>query len=168
MLFKEALLSSLKDGMKAEMDGITLYKSAAMNSDDPQVTSFFMERVKEEELHYNYLLAYFHQVTANEEPSEVWGIKHQNHEIISAVISGEFIKRIGENQVLFSAISTAVLLEKSAIDFYRKCQGETDLQVLKKFYGMLVDWETVHYNDVLNIQKEAEIVYWRENRFEPF
>jgi rubrerythrin len=168
MLYKEALLASLKEGMKAEMDGITLYKSAALNSDDTQVASFFMDRMKEEEQHYNYLLSYFHQINADEIPSEVWGLEQKEHLMISPVISDEFINRIGENQILFSAISTAVLLEKNAIEFYSKCQANTDIEALKKFYAMLVDWETVHYNDVLNIQKEAEVVYWSENRFEPF
>jgi rubrerythrin len=168
MSVKDALLASLKDGMKAEMDSVTLYKSAAMNSQDKQVKDFFMERVAEEQLHYNYLLSYFHQVSKNEEPSETWGIEPHEHQIISPVISDEFIERIGESQVLFSAISTAVLLEKNAIDFYKKCQADTESQTLKKFFAMLVDWETKHYNDVLNIQKDAEVVYWRMNRFEPF
>jgi rubrerythrin len=168
MLFKEKLLNSLKDGMKAEMDSVILYQSAAQHSEDNDVKDFFMERVAEEQLHYNYLLTYFQQVSKDEEPSEIWGVEPHDHAMISPAISDEFISRIGENQILFSAISTAVLLEKNAIDFYKQCQSDTNIATLKKFFAMLVDWETIHYNDVLNVQRDAEVVYWRKNRFEPF
>ncbi len=168
MLVKESLIASLKDGMKAEMNSITLYQSAASNSNDPQVQAFFTDRVKEEQMHYNYLLTYFHQFNADKEPSEIWSVEPITHEMISPSISEEFISRIGESQILFSAISTAVLLEKNAIDFYQKCQIESSNAILQKFFGMLVEWETMHYNDVLKIQHDAEVIFWRINRFEPF
>ena len=36
------------------------------------------------------------------------------------------------------------------------------------FYDILEKWETRHYEDLLNIQKEAEVHYWQMNNFEPF
>ena len=168
MLFKQALLSSLKDGMKAEMDSVTLYKSAGENTHDEEVKEFFMERMHEEQRHFNYLLDYYHQVSNDQEPSAFISKEPELHSELSPVISGEFIRRIGENQVLFSAISTAVLLEKNAIEFYQTCRDEAEIVALRDFFSLLVRWEAVHYEDVLKIQREAEETYWRINRFEPF
>jgi hypothetical protein len=32
----------------------------------------------------------------------------------------------------------------------------------------MMKWESSHYDDVLTIQKEAELRFWQQNRFEPF
>ncbi|HNX00404.1 MAG TPA: ferritin family protein [Candidatus Cloacimonadota bacterium] len=168
MLFQDAMLKSLKDGMKAEMDSVILYKAAGETAADREVKQFFEDRMDEEKRHYNYLIEYYHQIEQDEEPSELWDSQSAAHNMISPAISDEFIKRIGENQILFSAISTAVLLEKNAIDFYQKCHDETEIVVLQNFYQMMIKWETIHYEDVLRIQREAEEIYWRMNRFEPF
>jgi tRNA isopentenyl-2-thiomethyl-A-37 hydroxylase MiaE len=54
------------------------------------------------------------------------------------------------------------------MDYYRKCAEEVDEPILQEFYKKLVDWEATHYEDVIDIQKQAEKAYWQMNRFEPF
>jgi rubrerythrin len=78
------------------------------------------------------------------------------------------VRRIGEDQALFSAISTALLLEKDAIDHYRKCEQETDILTLKSFFRLLTQWEMKHYEELAEIQKASERYYWEANNFEPF
>ena len=167
MAIKENLLASLKKAMQGEMDSVTLYKNAAGHTTDPEVKEFFTARAEEEKRHYNYLLKYYQEISNDLQPSdmskEMGGFKDYN-----PIISSNFLKRIGEDQYLFSAISTALLLEKDAIDHYRKCGAETDNLTLKSFYEMLVGWEQVHYDDLLKIQKDAEVYYWEINDFQPF
>jgi len=53
----------------------------------------------------------------------------------------------------------------------RRLQQIIDLseeKELKDFYQKLADWERQHYEDVLEIEKEAEKEYWIKNRFTPF
>jgi len=167
MALKEQLLISIKKAVQGEMDSVTLYQSAANHSNDPEVKDFFMQRREEERRHYNYLLDYYQEISNDLQPSDLTNtIKAEN--LSNNIFSAAFVKRIGEDQALFSAISTALLLEKDAIEHYRKCQQETDILTLKSFYEILVKWEMKHYDDLLEIQKEAEQYYWQINSFEPF
>ncbi|MBM4403727.1 MAG: ferritin family protein [Candidatus Cloacimonetes bacterium] len=167
MSIRDQLLNSLKRAMKGEMDGITLYQNAADHSNDPQIKEFFQSRAEEERAHYGYLMQYYQEITNDIEPTNLSGISGEQT-AFSPIISDDFVRRIGSDQILFSAISTAILLEKDAIDHYTRCAQETDLTTLKAFYGALADWEKTHYDDLLSIQKEAEVYWWNLNQFEPF
>ncbi len=167
MAVKEQLLKSLKKAMQGEMDSVNIYQHAAENSGDPEVKDFFLSRREEERLHYNYLLDYYQQITNDLQPEDLASqVKTEN--LVKSIFSPAFIKRIGENQLLFSAISTALLLEKDAIDHYRKLAAETDIDTLKDFFELMVKWEMKHYEELAEIQKEAEHFYWEINDFEPF
>lgn len=167
MALKEQLLDTLRQAMKSEMDSVTVYNSAAEHSQDSEVKEFFAERREEERQHYNYLLQIYQEISNDLQPSDLLDRMHPkiNENVI---FTPEFLRRIGEDQILFSAISTALLLEKDAIEYYRKAMNETDILTLKSFYEMLVKWEGKHYDDLLQVQKESEEYYWRINQFEPF
>ena len=167
MANKTNLIDSIKKAMQGERDSVNLYQSAADHCGDPEVKNFFHERRDEERRHYNYLLDYYQQISNDLQPADISSeIIPENLE--DSIFSESFVKRIGEDQVLFSAISTALLLEKDAIDHYKRCENETDIAALKAFFAGLTQWEMRHYDDLLQIQKEAERYYWQENRFEPF
>lgn len=164
---KDELLALLKKAMQGEMDSITLYQDAADHSTDEEVKSFFNERRDEEKKHYNYLLKYYQQLSEGEElvdfkaDFDALGERHP-------IISKEFVRRVGEDQYLFSAISTALLLEKNAIDHYRESANRTKSDTLGKFFAFMEEWEKRHYDDLGDVQKEAERYYWDINKFEPF
>ncbi len=160
---KNEMLSALKNAMRGEMDSIGVYKNALANSNDEEVIKFFNNMVEEEQRHYNYLLEYYKTIT-NEEELKVIDTKDTEN----MIFSDSFIERIGSNQMLFSAISVATLLEKNAFEFYLRSADQTDNEVLKKFFEKMVDWEKKHYDDLLKIADEAENTYWQKNRFEPF
>lgn len=167
MATKNDMMRSLKKAMQGEMDSVTMYKSAAGYSSDPEVKEFFLSRMKEEERHYNSLLEYYNLVNEDKDLSDIENtLAFEN--LVDSIFSSTFIKRIGGDQVLFSAISTALLLEKNAIEFYSKCEQETENKALQSFYGVMVKWETKHYEDLVEIQKEAEEYYWQINDFQPF
>ena len=163
---KEMLFNAFKKGMQGEMDSVMHYQKAVENSDG-EVQKFFMERVEEEKMHYNYLLRYFQELSKSDNLFDL-SAELAKHEYHSNLISNDFVKRIGQKQILFSAVSTALLLEKNGIDFYKKSAQETEYPEVKKFFEELARWEEMHYNDLLKIQKEAEEFYWEINSFEPF
>ncbi len=167
MALKEQLLNSLKKAMQGEMDSVTLYQNAANHANDKEVKEFFLSRREEERLHYNYLLQYYQEISNDLQPSDLSNAIGQDWNK-HPMISDAFLKRIGEDQVLFSAISTALLLEKDAIEHYRNCLNETENLTLKSFYELMIRWESKHYDDLLTVQKDAEQYYWQKNQFEPF
>jgi len=157
------MLSALKNAMRGEMDSISIYQNALANSKDEEVIKFFNNMVKEEQRHYNYLLEYYQSITNEEILKEI-----NTKDTENMIFSDNFIKRIGSNQMLFSAISVATLLEKNAFEFYQRSVDQTDDEVLKKFFEKMVIWEKQHYDDLIKIADEAENTYWQKNRFEPF
>lgn len=167
MALKENLILSIKKAMQGEMDSVTLYQNAANHSDDPEIKQFFHSRREEERQHYNFLLKYYQEISSDLQPSDMSN-ELKSAEDLHPIFSENFIQRIGQDQYLFSAISTALLLEKDAIEHYHQCGLQTDSVTLKSFYDILEKWETRHYEDLLNIQKEAEVHYWQMNNFEPF
>lgn len=164
---KDNLLASIKIGMIGELDSVHLYTQAATHSAG-EVRKFFQNRVEEEKRHYNFLLQYYKEIAGSNEVSKITEAFMKEEQAPSPIITEEFVRRIGENQILFSAISTALLLEKNAIDFYDKCAEEMTVAELREFYSFIALWETKHYEELLTIQKEAEQYFWNENHFEPF
>jgi len=167
MTLKEDVLALLRKAMQGEKDSVILYQNAAGSSEDVEIRRFFQSRSVEEKEHYNYLLNYYSQLTGNFFPLELPS-NLETYKIYHPIISEDFLRRIAGNQVLFSAISIAVLLERDAIVHYGKCAELAENLTLKTFFGMLVEWETVHYDELLQIQKEAEVLYWQINSFAPF
>ena len=161
-------IEAIRGGIKGEMDSINLYQGAHDAATDEQVKSFFADRVAEEKRHYNYLVKHM-QLLKDGLPllKLLESIPHTD-EAVSEMISDEFCQRIAGNQILFSAISTAVLLEKNAIDYYHRQSQEVDDPILREFFTLMEQWEKQHYDDVLAIMKQSEEAYWRINRFEPF
>ena len=164
---KELLLSSIKEAMKGELISVSNYKQAAMQATDGDVVKFFSLRMEEEKIHYNYLLKFYRWIQKDEEiPANGIDLKEvENH---PAVFTKEFHDRIGQDQILFSAISNAILLEKNAMIYYQQKAEETENLKLKSFYEQMAKWEKNHYDDVLKISKEAEEKFWELNNFAPF
>lgn len=167
MAQKEDLLNSIKKAMQGEKDSVILYENAAEHSPDPEVKAFFAHRREEERQHYNYLLKYFQEISGDMQPS-AWDPELAAAENTHPIFSADFIRRIGSDQYLFSAISTALLLEKDAFEHYHKATLLTENLTLQGFFGILEKWEIRHYDELLQIQREAELHYWEMNSFEPF
>lgn len=167
MAQKEELLVQIKKAMQGEMDSVTLYANAAEHSDDPEVKEFFAGRREEELRHYYYLLRY-HQEIAQDKTLSEEALEELALPELHPIFSADFVKRIGADQYLFSAISTALLLEKDAFEHYGKLAQMAGNLTLQGFFALLEKWEMRHYDELLEIQKQAERHYWEANSFEPF
>ena len=157
------MMASLKNAMRAEMDSIFVYKNALASAKDKEVITFFENMIKEERTHYNMLLDYYQAMTNEDILKAI-----DTTGTVNTIFTDDFNKRIAANQVLFSAVSVAVLLEKNAFEFYGKAATDTDDEVLKGFFVKMESLEKEHYDMLNEIAKEAENFYHAENRFEPF
>ncbi len=157
------MLSALKNSMRGELESIYVYQNAMNRSQDEEVKKFFKNRTEEEKGHYNYLLKYYQSITNEEilKAIETNGSKN-------FIFSDNFKERIGSDQILFSAISVAILLEKDSFEYYQKCSDDADDKILKDFFQQMANWEKEHYDDLMEISAAAEKIFWQRNRFEPF
>ncbi len=162
-----ALMDAIKTGLKGEMDSVTVYTEAAERSRG-DIAGFFSELADDEKRHYNWLLQYYRELSGGTTPQnnlahEIAGI--QGH---GPIVTESFVKRIGENQHLVTAIASAVLLELNAVKHYRAAAEKTSVASLKEFFGVLAAWEQKHYEDLLKIQEESRSAWFDAQRFEPF
>ncbi len=164
---KEDMLQAIRKAMQGEKDSVTLYEKAAAHADEPEVKEFFTSRAQEEQRHFNYLLKYHNEISGDQPLSAVDSELSAVREDDSFFSEG-FVRRIGEDQFLFSAISTALLLEKDAFENYNENAEKAQQPQLKEFFELLAKWEMLHYEELLHVQQDAERFYWNLNAFEPF
>ena len=164
---RETMLEALAGGLRGEMDSVTVYSEAAGRCHG-DVKDFFLERMEEEKQHYNWLLDYYQQLTLGELPVEDRRGEHDSVPESSPIITGEFLKRIGENQYLTTAIATAVLLEFTAMEHYRKAADEAEDPRVAELFGELARWESEHYDAMLKIQEESRKYWFDAQSFAPF
>ncbi len=164
---KEDMLKAIRKAMQGEKDSATLYENAARHAGEPEVREFFASRAEEERRHFNHLLKYYQEISGDLLPSEP-AAEMSEARSGDSIFSESFIHRIGGDQYLFSAVSTALLLEKDAFEHYGENARKADNPELKKFFQLLEGWEKKHYDELLGIQQAAERHYWEINAFEPF
>jgi len=163
----DSLLKAVRNGLKSELDSVTVYTDAASKAEGA-VAEFFHERVEEEKLHYNWLLQYYDQLSGEKIPEENLAAEISKIKGRSPLVTQEFLRRVGESQYLVTAVASAVLLEVEAIRRYRESAQETSVPELKSFFTVLADWEERHYEDLLMIQDESEQYWFDDQRFKPF
>jgi rubrerythrin len=165
------VLLAVKAGLKGERDSVTVYEEAAERSEG-EVKAFFLERAGEERRHYDKLL----EVYAELRKGRLAGGGVRPLEPVAAdrspsFVTAAFLKRVAESRYLSAAVSSAVLLEATALRHYRDAAeaaaeaGETGLRGL---FLTLADWEDSHYRELLRLQEESTRLWFDEQRFEPF
>ncbi len=164
---KDEMLQMIKKAMQGEKDSVTLYENAAARGGEAEVEKFFASRADEEKRHYNHLLNHHQRIAGDLRPPAPAEELSEAREARS-IFSESFIRRIGEDQYLFSAISTALLLEKDAFEHYGENAREAEDPELKELFQLLAEWEQRHYDELLQLQQAAERHYWEINSFEPF
>jgi rubrerythrin len=163
----QTLKEALMMGLKNEMDSVTVYADAAERTSG-DVSSFFKTRSDEEKRHYNWLLEYYKKVQGGTIPNydltaEVFGLDTK-----SPLLTKDFIKRLAADQHLVTAVTTATLMESTAIGFYRSAAEQAPNKELASFFTTLMKWEEKHYQELLSVQDELAQAWFEKQNFEPF
>jgi rubrerythrin len=161
------LMDAIKSGLRGEMDSVTVYTDAAERSKG-DIAKFFSELADEEKRHYNWLLQYYRELSGGLSPQTNLASGLASAKGHSPIVTEAFVKRIGENQHLTTAIASAVLLELNAVKHYTSSAEKASVPVLKEFFKVLAAWEQKHYEDLLKIQDESRSAWFDAQRFEPF
>jgi rubrerythrin len=160
------VLAAVKAGMKGELDSVAVYEGAAAAATG-EVKDFFLERAETEKRHFNYLLDYYKTRTVNLTPerdaaAELGGGWR------SAIVGKAFLTQVAASRHLTAAVASALHLEADAVRLYRDWAARAEAPELKRLLRTLVEWEELHYADLLVMQEELERHYFDVNRFEPF
>ena len=161
------LIEAIKIGLKGEMDSVTLYADAAGRAKG-DIADFFSELAEEEKRHFNWLLQYYRELAGGRNPDRNLAAEASAMTGHGPIVTESFMKRIGENRHLVTAIASAVLLELNAVKHYSFVGAETSILALKEFFKVLASWEQKHYDDLLKIQESVRDAWFEKQDFEPF
>lgn len=165
-MIDDSLRTAVLEGLKGELEIMTVYKDAA-SVQRSEVGDFFREMAMEEKLHYNWLLWYYKQLRDRRIPEANLAEKSLAAEGRGSYIKESFVRSVGENLRLVTAVAAAVLLESESVRRYRKESENKDVPALSEFFGVLADWEDRHYRDLLLVQEGADRYWFDSQTFEP-
>lgn len=163
------ILNGLKWAMQAETDGHYFYKMAANKTKNVKGKEALLMLAKDELDHFDYLKAQYDSFNKTGKPAKKLKIsKRKGLTSKSPIFSKDFKKRVGKAHFEMSALSIAIGLELSSMNFYRHRANEAPNSALRDFFGKLADWEATHFQILVREQARLQEDYWIENRFYPF
>lgn len=144
MTERDAALAALDMAIQTEIDGHKFYQDFAQRTEDPNAQAMF-ERLAEDEVMHLELLRNTKAMLEEEGAwAEYQGLSPQP--VKGAPIFSR--ERVAENVVGYtsdlSALRVAYLIEKDAVDFYRRAQEQTGDPNGKRMFGDLVQMEQGH------------------------
>jgi rubrerythrin len=140
----DAALAALQMAIQTEIDGYGFYVKFAEQTEDPDARVMFERLAQDETMHLELLRGVKAELEENGEWIEYKGLP-------SPPVEGAPIfsrERVEQNIVAYtsdlSALRVAYLIEKDAVDFYRRAALETDDPNGKRMYLDLVSMEESH------------------------
>lgn len=140
----DAALAALQMAIQTEIDGHSFYERFAEQTEDPDARVMFERLAQDEVMHLELL----RNVKAMLEQSGEWA---EYKGLPSSTAEGAPIfsrERVEQNVVAYtsdlSALRVAYLIEKDAVDFYRRAAQEIDDPNGKRMYLDLVRMEEGH------------------------
>ncbi len=139
-----AALAALQMGIQTEIDGHSFYRKFAAQTEDPDARAMFEQLARDEVMHLELL----RNVKAMLEESGEWA-EYQGSPQVPVEGAPIFSReRVKQNVVAYtsdlSALRLAYLIEKDAVDFYRRAAWGTDDPNGKRMYLDLVRMEEGH------------------------
>jgi len=166
---KMSLKEGLRQAIEAEIDGYHFYMMAAGKCDDPKGCQVFEQMAQEELEHVRFLREQYASVEKSGKPSKSAKLAGQARlDEMSPIFSDKIKGRLKDAHFEMSALSIAIQMELSAVNFYRDRAGESDNTTVKEFFTELSQWESGHYNALLNQQQALKEDYWSDGGFSPF
>jgi rubrerythrin len=171
MVRNEQLLEVVKNAIRVENDGYQFYRLAEEKTEDPKGKEVFASLARDETNHTETLKSLYKSIKEKGKYKfdEVKDMKHVlDTTSESPIFSKEFKQRLNKGGLEMTALSIGILLEKNAIDFYKKSAQEAEEEDVKMLFNHLADWEGEHLRLLVNQQKYLQEDYWSEARFYPF
>jgi rubrerythrin len=147
MLEKPAqLLKVLKEAISVEMDGYHFYQTAAARTKDSKGKVVFRSLAQDELDHRNVLLG-LHKAIKDKTDYKLERKRHKRQitkRSKSPIFSTEFKRKIKEANFELSVLRIGQLLERNAMEFYRKHAKESKHKETKSLFNFLAEWEKDH------------------------
>jgi rubrerythrin len=147
-----AALSVLREAIRNELDGETMYMQAAERTGDELGKSMFRSFAREEEQHLHILQVQYATVNESGEWADVDAARKEPRDpklILFPAEEGKVKEIIPEGTSDLEALQIALDFEQRAVRMYEEAASETEDSTAQSFYRELAEWEQTHY-DILD------------------
>ncbi len=141
-------LSVLREAIRNELDGQTMYIQAAERTKDELAKSMFRSFVKEEEQHVHILQVQYAKVNEFGEWVDVDMARKEPRDpkLVLFPLEERVIKQIiPEGASDLEALQIAMDFEQQAVRMYEQAASDADNPTSQAFYHELAKWEGTHY-----------------------
>jgi len=165
----QRITNGLRQAMQAEHEGHHFYRMAAETTQDPKGRDVFGQLAGEEMEHFHFLQRQLESVTQTGQidPAVQLGAP-RNLAGPHPIFTPEIRQRIGLAHYEMTALSIAIQLELSAVNFYAGEAQAASLPGVKAFYEKLTAWERGHLSALQRQADELKEDYWTQAHFAPF
>jgi bacterioferritin (cytochrome b1) len=165
---EKVILEGILTAMKAEHEGFHFYSMAAQNTKDEQGREVFNQLAEDERQHLDFLKAQYAAMREKGMPDQSVSLGEKWVPTGSSPIFSDSLKRrVKEAHFEMTALSIGIQMELDAVKHYRKLSEEAADAFVKRFFLQLSDWESTHYQALLNQQDSLQEAYWSGNGFSP-
>jgi len=163
-----AVLEGLLSAMKAEHEGFHFYAMAARNTDDEKGKEIFERLADDEREHLDFLKSQYVAMREKGAPDKdrTLGPKLELSGP-SPIFSDKLKSRVKDAHFEMTALSIGIQLELDAVKHYRKLSDDAEDTFVKWFFLQLSEWESGHYQALLDQQEDLRDDYWTSNGFSP-
>jgi rubrerythrin len=143
---REAALAALQMGIQTEIDGYEFYQNFAQRTSDPDARRMFERLARDEVIHLELLRNTKAMLEERGEWAEYQGVEVED--LTGApIFSRERVKQnLSGYTSDLSALRLAYLIEKDAVDFYRRAAEQTDDANGRRMFQDLAEMERGHLN----------------------
>jgi rubrerythrin len=159
----EKEIKILKTAILNEVEGETFYILAANNSKSPDIKEALEILASDEKKHQEALKKMLANMTEGQDNA----VDINQLGVVSpGIFKLQQAKRVVDNLEI-TVISTAILMEKASMDFYRQAASQTSDSNAQELFAHLADWEMEHLDSLQKAYDYLEEDWFDQQHFSP-
>lgn len=162
---KDFEIKQVKEAILNEVEGYEFYKLAMSQAQNDEVKAAFNNLANEELKHVEWLNELFEQL--KNDPADDIKLATIPDPPTAGIFKWDTVDRNNAGLAV-SVFSIGMQMEKAAVEFYKLAAENTSLPEAKKLYGILAQWEQVHYDQFAKEYETLKEEWWSDQSFAPF
>ncbi|MGQ9860266.1 MAG: ferritin family protein [Thermodesulfobacteriota bacterium] len=164
---RDSQLEAIKGAIMLEIHGLRFYQVAADRCTNRVAKELFQDLAQDELSHRAELERQFRHVLEKEKAAPMPSAEAKDLRFKDPVIGADLKELVGDAWFDSAALSIGVMLEKKAMNYYRRRQRSVRDPQLEALFEWLSNWEKSHLNRLMALERAMREEIWNQARFWP-
>lgn len=165
---KRGILDAMKRAIMLEVHGLRFYQVASERCCEERTRELFLDLAADELRHKEELETQFRGILeghATSIPKEL-PVK-KDLRFTDPILSKELKDRIQDAWFESAALAIGIMLERRAIEYYKRKEASSEDPRLRALFSWLLRWEKSHLHRLMALERSMREAIWHEARFWP-